>query len=444
MVRRNAPSRRSLVYWFGAPIAILVMAACSGYLHNDDPINWFSSPGCPSREDGSLAIPKECCPCPWPDMCPNGWPEVPAYCRTGCEPGQPIECCECPTDAWCAKEAQQHFRAPEWCKDKPWLLDGGAEAGSAVCPIGMCVPKLPDGWKGPATLHHGWDIEVPACPEGSTTMDGWAAPPPPTCAECACSTPKSICGSSPEWTVSSRGCDDFDSGVKWDFSPPADWDGSCNSDKALAAGKLCGNEGYCAKSITIAPPKLEQIDKSCTPFVNNQDELPPLKFHNGINGGPDVPIGRVCVDEKTATDLPTCGVNNEKVCREIPIGMACIAREGDHTCPEGWAQKYTFYQHIEDSRSCSECSCGPAEGATCVRKYRLFTDSTCATEYGSWTTDDASLPQCQWLSDGTALASKTLEIVEHTLGSCAPSGGEVSGEVKLNDPFTVCCVATDM
>lgn len=438
MVRRNAPSHRSLIYWFGAPIAIVAIVACSGYMSGND---YFDAPMCPSDEDGYLAIPKECCPCPWPDMCPNGWPEVPAHCRTGCEPGQPIECCECPTEAWCTKEAGQHFKEPEFCKSKSWLNDGGVDASSAICPRGTCVPKTPEGWLGPATLYEGFDINADPCPEGVTTWEGMAKPEALGCAECACSTPLSICKFSPPWTVSSRGCDDFENGVKWNFDPPADWDGTCNNDKSLPAGKLCGTEGLCAKSITIYPPKIEQIDTSCTPFVN-KEELPPPKLHKGASL---TPAGRVCIDKQAPTNLPTCGVDDKDFCVSTPgPGPACIAREGDNSCPAGWPQRHIFYKDIKDNRTCSECSCGPVEGANCERKYRLFTDSTCSAEYGSWITYDTSLPQCQWLVEGTAIGSKMLDTVEETLGACKPYGGEVTGELKLNDPFTVCCAATDM
>lgn len=401
---------------------------------------------CPSTEDGALAIPKECCPCPWPDMCPDGWPEVPAHCRTGCEPGQPIECCECPTEVWCGDVAEQHFKEPEFCKSKFWRQDGGTDAGSAVCPIGTCVPKIPEGWMGPATLHHGWDIEIPACPEDSIMMEGYGEPPPPTCFECGCSTPKSVCGLSPEWTISSRGCDDFNAGVKWDFSPSPDWDGTCNGEKALPEGKLCGTEGFCAKSISIAPPKVEQIDKSCAPFVKEPEEMPVPKLHNNaLSGGPDVPIGRVCID-KQAADLPTCGVNSENVCVEIPLNMACVAREGDHACPEGWPQKNLYYQNIDDQRVCSECSCGPVEGASCTRKYQIFTDGMCtpSAEYAALTYEDSTLPKCFLINPGMSVGSKAVELVENVLGACAPSGGQPIGDVKLEKPFTVCCVATDM
>jgi len=443
MVRRNVPSRRPLIYWFGATIAVLLLAACPGgmYGYGDD---YTAPPMCPSDENGHLTIPIECCPCPWPDMCPKGWPPVPDYCRTGCEPGQPIECCECPTEAWCTKDAQQHFKEPDFCKTKFWRLDGGTDASTsaAVCPNGTCVPKTPEGWLGPATLYEGFDINVEPCPKGTTTWQGTVEPAPPGCAECACSTPKSICGLSPQWTISSRGCEDFDNGVKWNFDPPADWDGSCNNEKSLPADKLCGAEGYCAKSITITPPQLEQIDTTCTPTMDAPDKLPPPRLFDDSSL---TPIGRVCIDKPSAETLPTCGANGQDLCVALPgPGPACITREGEFDCPAGWPERSVYYKNVDDQRSCSECCCGSVEGATCVRKYRLFTDSMCTAEYGSWTTDDVSLPQCQWLSDGTAIGSKIMETVEHKPGACKPSGGEVIGEVKLNDPFTVCCAVIDM
>jgi len=442
MVRRNAPSHRTLIYWFGAPIAVLALAACSTYMSSDPwASNWFASPMCPSKEDGSLAIPRECCPCPWPDMCPDGWPPVPDYCRTGCEPGQPMECCLCPTEAWCTKEAGQTYKPPAWCNSKSWR-DGGVDASSAVCPIGTCVPKMPDGWLGPAMLYEGFDIGLTTCPDGSTTWEGLPKPPPPGCAECACSTPQSICGSAPKWTISSSSCLDLDPGVPTNFDPPPNWDGSCDNEKSVPPGKTCGDKGLCVKSITISPPQLEQIDKSCTPFVTGQDEPPVPKLYNG---GTLSPIARVCIDKQMPTNLPTCGVDDKDVCMSIPgPGPACIAREGDLTCPEGWPQRHVFYKNVEDHRSCSECSCGPVEGASCKRRYTLYTDGTCSTEFGSWLSEDTDLPQCLWLIDGMGVGSKTLETVEHKLGACKPSGGEVIGEAKLDNPFTVCCVATDM
>lgn len=445
MVRRSAPSRRSLIYWFGAPIAVLIMAACNGFMTTDAVVSpWFASPECPSNEDGSLAIPIECCPCPWPHMCPNGWPEVPAHCRTGCEPGEPHDCCLCPTPEWCTEEANQTYKPPEWCKDKPWRdagADGSPDGASAVCPIGTCVPKTPEGWSGPATLQEGFEPELAACPEGAIEWQGGTKPEAPGCAECTCSTPKSICGSAPSWTISSRGCGEFDLGVKWNFDPPPNWDGSCNNEKAMPEGAMCGAEGLCAKSILISPPDFQMIDKTCTPSTK-EDSMPVPKFKAD---SAFTPIGRVCLGEKLEETGYRCGVDDQDLCLSLPgTSLACIARDGNHACPTGWPARSMYYREVKDNRSCTACSCGPVEGANCVRKYRLFKDGLCTNEYGSWTTDDMSLPQCQYLSDGTAIGGKTLDVVEHVPGACKPSGGELVGEVELNNPFTVCCAKPTM
>jgi hypothetical protein len=291
-------------------------------------------------------------------------------------------------------------------------------------------------------LTTGFDIELDACPEGTTTWDGITESPPPGCAPCACSTPRSICGSAPQWTISSRSCGDFDNGVKWNFDPPPDWDGKCTSEKSLPAGKTCGADGYCVKSITISPPLLEQLDTTCAPYVDGPKDLPVPRLLDGVSMPP---VGRVCIDKLSLDKLTTCGVKGDDQCVALPgPGPACVARQGDHVCPAAWPKRSIFYQDVKDHRSCSECSCGPVEGATCKRRYSLYTDDACATEFGSWVSEDTDLPQCLWLIDGMAVGSKTLETVEHNLGACQPTGGEVIGDVERKDPFTVCCAAADL
>jgi len=445
MVRRSAPSRRSFIYWFGAPIAVLFAVACNGLWTTNSVVSpWFSSPGCPSNDDGSLAIPIECCPCPWADMCPNGWPPVPEYCRTGCEPGEPHECCLCPTPEWCTEEANQTYIPPDWCKDKPWR-DAGADASpdgaSAICPIGTCVPKTPEGWSGPATVQEGFEAELEKCPEGAIEWQGSTKPEAPGCAECACSTPKSVCGSAPKWTISSRGCGEFDLGVKWNYDPPANWDGSCLNEKALPEGAMCGAEGLCAKSILISPPELQMIDTTCTPSTK-EDPMPVPKLHAD---SAFTPIARVCLGKQLEETGYRCGVDDQDLCLSVPdTNLACIARDGDHACPSGWPVRSIYYRNVNDNRTCTACSCGPVEGANCIRKYRLFEDGLCTNEYGSWTSADTGLPQCQYLIGNPPIGGKTLETIEHTPGACKPSGGELVGEVELKDPFTICCAHPTM
>jgi len=46
---------------------------------------------------------------------------------------------------------------------------------------------------------------------------------------------------------------------------------------------------------------------------------------------------------------------------------------------------------------------------------------------------------CHNLMAGTQLLGKSAEVLEYVKGACAPSGGDVEGEVVLAEPVTVCC-----
>ncbi len=404
--------------------------------------NWFNPPMCPSYDDGTLAIPIECCPCPWPDMCPNGWPPLPAHCVTGCEPGQNVECCECPTEEWCTVD-KRNFYLPPWCADKPGLDAGtdGADGSTALCPVGTCVPNAPEGWRGPATFStEFWTIEQQPCPDGSETLDGWNEPPALTCPTCSCSEPQSTCKFSSKWTISSHGCGDFDSGTPFGFSPPPNWDGSCDIADALPEGKLC-NGIPCVAAVRVSAPTIERIDTSCTPTINYDEELTP-KLHNS---GSHEPFGRVCVGKQNAEGTTFCGENNQNVCLSIPTGaLTCIVRDGDVACPASWSQKHVLYKQYDDERSCSECSCGPIEGTLCTVKYRIFEDALCSNEIGSYDIDGPGNDHCYSLPLGNAISGKSMEKVNHKLGACQSLGGEAVGEVKLEQPFTVCCLPDEI
>lgn len=51
---------------------------------------------------------------------------------------------------------------------------------------------------------------------------------------------------------------------------------------------------------------------------------------------------------------------------------------------------------------------------------------------------------CHDYMPGVALASKTAEIIDYTKGSCAPTGGEIKGDLVLSGQVTVCCSASTM
>jgi hypothetical protein len=246
---------------------------------------------------------------------------------------------------------------------------------------------------------------------------------------------------STKWAISSNGCGDFDNGSPFDFSPPPNWDGSCDTTDALPEGKLC-NGIPCVAAVRVSAPPLKRIDTSCTPVTKYDKELPTPKL---TNSGSDISPGRVCVGSQNSEGATFCGENNQNVCLSIPAGaLACIVRDGDVACPASWPQKHVLYQNVQDERSCSECSCGPIEGTQCTVKYRIFGDALCSNEIASHDIDGPGDDTCYPLPSGNAISGKSMEKVDHKPGACQPLGGEVVGEVKLELPLTVCCLLDEM
>ncbi|MDI1478568.1 hypothetical protein [Polyangium sp. y55x31] len=278
--------------------------------------------------------------------------------------------------------------------------------------------------------------EPPPCPDDTpiVAFEGTPAPPPLPCGECSCDEPEGTCRFPEMWTVSSTACDDPGGGVKTNFDPPTNWDGTCNQDKAIPSATLCGGVP-CVRSITISPPVIEE--QPCKAHTKGDPEQEIPKYWNG---GPETPLGRVCT---RAEPWPGCPGQSGKVCG--PAGddySFCIYREGEHLCPEGWGgERHVLYGVVKDERECSACTCGPPTGGMCAVLWSVFGAPAC-TDYqaGAQITAGMVAP-CTDLMPGTQLSGKTAELLNHTKGTCTPSGGEPVGELTLDKPMTVCCAA---
>ncbi|MDI1480415.1 hypothetical protein [Polyangium sp. y55x31] len=306
---------------------------------------------------------------------------------------------------------------------------------SSACAGGVCVPPAPGAWKGPLPFHYGASIDVPACPESApiVAFDGFVEPASPSCSTCSCDAPIGTCHRPETWTVSSAACADPGLGVNTNFDPPTSWDGSCNEDKAIIEGKLCGAVP-CVRSITISPPVIEE--QPCTVHVSGDPApSPPHAWH----GNPWEPMGRACTSGASA---PTCTAESGKVCVPSPPGFSpCVLREGDHPCPEGWGDRHLLYGQVEDDRACSACTCSEPSGGTCDVLASIFSEPACGQLNLSLTVSAGMVSPCHDFMPGTQLSGKRIDALTYEPGTCTPSGGELVGDLVLAEATTVCCYA---
>ncbi len=374
--------------------------------------------GCGLTNDPGGDCPPEvsarCCPCPFPEACPD--PDRPGFYESKPIPWDCPNACDGPPPL------------PEKCSD------AGADGGtSSLCVGDACVLEAPQDWHQVAFFSD-WR-EPPPCPEHAprVAFDGLPAPPPLSCAACTCDAPEGTCKLPETWTVSSTGCDDPGGGVKTNFDPPVDWDGTCNQEKSILSSTLCGGVP-CVQSITISTPVIEE--QPCTPRSSAEPLGPVPRLWNG---GPETPFGRVCTSDKP---WPSCAEQEGKVCGPGSDDYAsCIFREGEHLCPEGWGgERHVLYGKIKDDRECSACTCGSPTGGTCEVEWHAFHAGGCTMDTKGYIYAGMIAP-CIPLMPGTQLSGKAAELLNYTKGTCTPGGGEAIGELTLDKPATVCCAA---
>ncbi|MDC3956695.1 hypothetical protein [Polyangium jinanense] len=306
---------------------------------------------------------------------------------------------------------------------------------SSLCPGGgECVDESPKNWTLVAFFSD-WR-EPPPCPDDAPILafEGIPAPPPLLCGECSCEEPEGSCKLPQTWTVSSTGCDDPGGGVKTNFDPSTNWDGTCNQDKAIPSATLCGGVP-CVRSITISPPVIEEQPCKAHTKGDPGQEIPKV-----WNGGPETPLGRVCT---RAEPWPVCHGQSEKVCG--PAGddySSCIFREGEHLCPEGWTgERHVLYGVVKDERECSACTCEAPTGGMCEVLISAWSSQGCSQVAIARPISAGMVAPCDDFMPGTQLSGKTAELLNYTKGTCTPSGGQVVGELTLDKPVTVCCRA---
>lgn len=185
----------------------------------------------------------------------------------------------------------------------------------------------------------------------------------------------------------------------------------------------------CVKSLVLQPPTIAPcVAEAVMPPGGQQIE--PVK-HQIAREYVSASTGQTCDSTSNCIVPPPGGYQLCLVANEVEVALPC---------PNGWTDRRTGWREVIDMRSCSACTCGPPDGASCSVRASVYADDTCADERGSITSWSADASQCVDLAVGTALGSKKAEILSYEPGTCAPSLSEPLGEVQFAHPVTYCCV----
>lgn len=266
--------------------------------------------------------------------------------------------------------------------------------GPSVCEV--CVASVPEGWTGPLAL--GIGETAPSCASPFTAVAFEAAQDiageDPSC-ECSCGDATVDCGElSLRYSTNCAGVDGAESFV---------------------------GANTCHGTTPDGP--------TVTPFFT------PIA---GTESCP--PVADVEIPAATMTELVLCGGGfRQETCSagEVCVGVApegfesalCVAREGEHECPDDYPNARSAFTDVADDRHCTACNCEPSAAEfACTADLELFNATGCEGSLGSETTDSCfDSPVSFQFSEPTIT------------GSCTPTNTEPTGSIAGEDPITICC-----
>ena len=301
-----------------------------------------------------------------------------------------------------------------------------SECPGSACP-GECVPLPPFGFDGPALLWIGPEPQVPECParapvevyEGRAGLDASHECPPCECSQPVCELPSGITAST------LNACpNDGPGATLTDFAPPPSWDGSCTSPTTVPPNLL--------GSMTVQ----DVTERPCEPV--------PQTVPHGTSPFSWGVVARACRGEAIDTVCNDPGLTCLSSAEPPPPGFRqCIMYLGPDDgagvqCPDNYPELHVFFGAVEDTRSCTECTCTQTAPSTCIAYLSTFQDTSCNTPLIS-SPIGTEVPLCTDVMPGVALGSMQATWTTNQPGTCAASGGESIGEVKPKDPRTFCC-----
>lgn len=263
--------------------------------------------------------------------------------------------------------------------------------------------------------------------------------PPAKCDTCTCLATGSCTGLPTSIEIRSGKC-----GVSnvqtTPFDGPPNWNGSCTSVNAMAAGKLC-NGVPCAQSVST-PPLPSPANETCAPMTEKPTAI--LETHEWLGGA------LAC----RAKDLDgTCTPTPEHCVNPLPDGwLRCVVQKGKHNeCPGNYndfAPRFVYQDNPIDDRGCSACACGTPKDSICTGSLRVYSDASCTNELNNNQLASTG-PFCvDLVPPGLALGSKRFGDLKYWSGTCSATGGEPIGTVVPNDDVnsvtTICCRSPEL
>jgi hypothetical protein len=336
--------------------------------------------------------------------------------------------------AGCPGVAELNYCTPdELAQGGCALCSGTCGENEAATPCaGSCVPlSLPE-WSEAILLWHGPAAEMPLCPSWAPVASsdyhadlvaGSGVP----CGACSCDPPTGACALPTSITADSQ---PLCSGDSTTFDAPAAWTGACTAAHAIPAGKLCDGV-HCVQSLSVA--SLGMSENGCTPSVA------PAPAAGPPSPGTWSTAALVCVGKPSGVCADPGAICAPVVPEPSPGFLVCIERDGDRACPEGWPSRYVFFDHVNDDRACSPCTCSAPSGSACAGSISFFKDSACSAPLPLTLPLDATQPNCVNVPAGSALGSKSASPLTYTPGTCQPSGGAPIGATTPAEPSTFCC-----
>jgi hypothetical protein len=225
---------------------------------------------------------------------------------------------------------------------------------------------------------------------------------------------------------------------------------SCATFVNLEAGGNNSCSGGCSNTLAVAD--CAEDDWACIdgdPSANVRAVLPesagtctPSTQDAEIDAPSFAQHARTCAPDQ---ELERNGCGGGELCApRTPFdGVYCVARDGEHACPDGaYSERHVFYGGIDDDRACSDCECE----RNCDYTVELFAanDMMCMMAASATLTIDSpteseAMSSCE---DAPVAAGNILRasLTVTGNGQCAASGGEAEGSASGSDPITFCCL----